>query len=75
MKLSEITAKSDKELTDLIVSERDAYSKAVIDSRTKEVKNVKSLSSHKRTIARALTIQREREIAKVEQSQTKEQTE
>jgi ribosomal protein L29 len=66
MKLSDITAKSDKELHDLITSEREAFAKAVVDSRTKEVKNVKSLIAHRKTIARALTIAREREIASKE---------
>ncbi|HEX4201996.1 MAG TPA: 50S ribosomal protein L29 [Chthoniobacterales bacterium] len=66
MKLSEITAKSDKELNDLITSEREAFAKAVVNSRTKEVKNVKSLIAHRKTIARALTIAKERQIAKEE---------
>jgi ribosomal protein L29 len=38
----------------------------VIDSRTKEIKNVKTLAAHKKTIARALTIAREREITAME---------
>jgi ribosomal protein L29 len=66
MKLQDITKKTDQELTELIVSERKALAQAVIDSRTKEVKHVKLLGHHKKTIARALTIQREREIAKEE---------
>ena len=63
MKLTEITNKNDQELAELIKSERSALAKAVIDSRTKEVKNVKALAAYKKTIARALTIAREREIA------------
>jgi ribosomal protein L29 len=66
VKLREITAKNDHELTDLIRTEREALAKAVIDSRTKETKNVKVLHAHKVTIARALTIQRERDITKAE---------
>jgi ribosomal protein L29 len=66
MKLQEITAKTDQELETLIKTEREALAKAVIDSRTKEIKNVKALAAHKKTIARALTIHREREIAKEE---------
>jgi ribosomal protein L29 len=66
MKLTEITNKTDQELAELIKTERDALAKAVIESRTKEVKNVKSLAAHKKTIARALTIAREREITKEE---------
>ena len=66
MKLQDITKKTDQELTDLIASERKALEQAVIDSRTKEVKNVKALAAHKKAIARALTIARERQIAKEE---------
>ncbi len=66
MKLIEIAKKSDQELTELIKSERTALASAVIDSRTKEVHNVKALTAHKKTIARALTIARERAIAKQE---------
>jgi ribosomal protein L29 len=63
MKLQDITNKNDQELTELINSERNALAKAVIESRTKEIKNVKIQTAHKKTIARALTIAREREIA------------
>jgi ribosomal protein L29 len=66
MKLSEITKKTDQELADFIVTERAALATAVIDSRTKEVKDVKSLVRHKKAIARALTIARERDIASQE---------
>jgi ribosomal protein L29 len=69
MKLSEITKKTDQELTEFVASERKALEQAVIDSRTKEVKNVKSLAAHKVAIARALTIAREREIANEEAAQ------
>jgi ribosomal protein L29 len=71
VKLSDITAKNDHELAELIRTERDAYAKAVVDSRTKEVKNVKQLHAHKLVIARALTIARERDIAKLEQAEVK----
>jgi ribosomal protein L29 len=63
IKLSEITAKTDHELANFITTERAALAQAIIDSRTKEVKGVKILNAHKKTIARALTIQRERQIA------------
>jgi ribosomal protein L29 len=69
MKLTEITNKTDQELHDFITSERKALEQAVIDSRTKEVKNVKALAAHKKSIARALTIAREREITKEEAAQ------
>jgi len=66
MKLAEITKKTDTELSELIKTERAALASAIIDSRTKEIKDVKSLSRHKKTIARALTIFRERAIAQEE---------
>jgi ribosomal protein L29 len=66
MKLQEITKKTNAELTELISSTRAELAKAVIDSRTKEIKDVKQLSRLKKTIARALTIAREREIASME---------
>jgi ribosomal protein L29 len=69
MKLIEIAKKSDQELTELIKSERAALATAVIDSRTKEVHNVKALAAHKKIIARGLTIARERAIAKQEATQ------
>jgi ribosomal protein L29 len=68
MKLSEITTKTDKELETLIRTEREALANAVIDSRTKEVKNVKIINAHKKTIARALTVARERAIAGQEET-------
>ena len=66
MKLPEITKKTDAELKTLITEARADLAKAVIDSRTKEVKDVKQIGRLKKTIARALTIAREREIAKEE---------
>lgn len=68
MKLKDITKLTTPELANLIKAERDALRAAVIDSRTKEVKNVKTINSHKKTIARALTISREREIAGQEEA-------
>lgn len=66
IKISEITKKTDQELNDFITAEQAALAAAIIDSRTKEVKGVKILAAHKKNIARALTIRREREIAKME---------
>ena len=66
IKISEMTNKTDQELNAFIAAEQAALAKAIIDSRTKEVKGVKILAAHKKTIARALTIRREREIAKME---------
>lgn len=69
IKISEITNKSDQELNAFIAAEQAALAAAIIESRTKEVKGVKILHAHKKTIARALTIRREREIAKLEASE------
>lgn len=69
MKLTDITPKNDVELADLIIKQRTALSEAVIEARTKEVKNVKTQYAIKRTIARALTIQRQREIVAQESNQ------
>jgi ribosomal protein L29 len=69
IKLAEITKKTDQELAELVTTERAALAKAIIDSRTKEIKDVKILSAHKKTIARGLTIVRERAIAKMEASE------
>jgi ribosomal protein L29 len=66
MKLLEITKKTDQELAEFIKTERKALADAVIESRTKEVKNVKALTAHKKAIARALTIARERELSQEE---------
>ena len=69
IKIAEITKKTDQELAEFISSERAALAKAIIDSRTKEIKGVKILNAYKKTIARALTIARERAIAKMEASE------
>lgn len=66
MKKQDITKKTDAELQTLITENRAELAKAVIDSRTKEVRDVKQQGRLKKTIARALTIVREREIAKME---------
>ncbi len=68
MKLQDITKKSDQELAELVISSRADLAKAVVDSRTKESRDVKQLGRLKKTIARAMTISREREIAKQEQA-------
>ena len=68
MKLSEITAKTDRELQQMIEDSRLQIAELYIDYRTKQVKNVKTLSSAKRDLARALTLQRERAIAEQEKN-------
>lgn len=66
MKVQDITKKTDTELQTLIREQRSELAKAVLDSRTKEVRDVKQIGRIKKTIARALTLTREREIAKME---------
>jgi ribosomal protein L29 len=66
MKITEITKKTDKELEQFIVSTREELAKAVVDSRTKEVKDTKVLGRLKKTIAQAQTILRERQIVQEE---------
>ncbi len=68
MKLSEITNKTTAELTLLVTTSRAELATAVIDSKTKEVSDTHKQGRLKKTIARALTIIREREIAKEEQA-------
>ena len=67
MKLQDIAKKNDHELAELLLAARSDLAKAVIESRTKEIRDVKQLGRLKKTVARALTITREREIAKQEQ--------
>ena len=69
MKLVDITKKTDVELTDLIKTSRADLAQAIIDSRTKEIRNVKELARLKLIVARSLTISRERAIAKEEATQ------
>lgn len=66
--LKTLTAKSDKELMDLISDSRQQLATLAIDMRTKQVPGVKQIAAHKRTIARCLTLLREREISKLELS-------
>ena len=58
MKLRDITAKTDAELTELISGLRADLAKAAVDSRTKEIKDVKQIGRLKTAISRALTVAR-----------------
>lgn len=69
MKLIDITKKTDQELAELVKTSRAELAQAIIDSRTKENRDVKQLARLKKTVARALTIDRERAIAKEEATQ------
>lgn len=68
MKLADITKKNEQELGALITDLRRELAQAHVNLRTKEVKNVKTIAGIRKSLARALTIAREREIAREEQS-------
>lgn len=62
MKLTEINQKNNQELDILVRDTRASLAEAIIESRTKQVTNVKLYAGYKRTIARVLTIQRQRQL-------------
>lgn len=68
MKLADIRTKSDKELQTLLTDSRKALADAAVDIRTKQVSNVKQIAGIKKTIARTITEQKEREFKKLEES-------
>lgn len=62
MKLADIVQKSDKELMTLIDQTRSELAQAIVDSRTKESKNVKAILAVRKQLARTLTIARQRQV-------------
>ncbi len=64
--MKDLTTKNDQELTAFITEQRQILAQTVIDMKTKEVKQVKQIRELKRSIARALTVQSERELAALE---------
>lgn len=62
MKITDITAKTDKELVTILADTRAELAKLTLDMRTKQIPNVKQSAALKRTIARVLTVQRDREL-------------
>ncbi len=66
MKVKEITQKTDKELMTLLIDSRKKLADAKVELRTKQVSNVKEILALRKTIARVLTVQRERELTKEE---------
>lgn len=66
MKIAKVVEKTDKELAQLIEDSRRELTEAAIDMRTKQIPNVKRIYGIRRTLAQALTIQRERKIAQME---------
>ncbi len=69
MKLAEIVEKSDKELEQLISERRGRLADLQIEMRTKKVTNIKEIQTVKKAIAQALTIARQREISRLENTQ------
>lgn len=62
MKAKELHNKSNKELQKDLADLRLRYAKTLIDMKTKEVKNVKTLHGIKKDIARVLTVLREQQM-------------
>ena len=60
MKLKDIKAKSDVELQKQLAVSREKLRDLKFKDANKQIKNVKSLNKHKKTIARILTILNER---------------
>lgn len=66
MKVADIANKSDKELVTLISDTRKQLGELMIESRTKESKNVKAVLAARKQLARALTVSRQRELGREE---------
>jgi len=62
MKMTDITQKTDAELTTLLAENRKSLAQLAIDTRTKQVADVKQIQAVKKTIARTLTLQRARQL-------------
>lgn len=68
MKYQDLSVKSDKELAALLADSRKQLAGALVDMRTKQVANVRSIRAVKKTIARAETALRARELKLTEES-------
>ncbi|MBP9827185.1 50S ribosomal protein L29 [Candidatus Saccharibacteria bacterium] len=68
MKTRDIRTKSASELTKYMEEVRQQIASTHIDMRTKEVKQVRQIRNLKKDLARALTIQSERELAELEKN-------
>lgn len=66
MKTADVRQKSDAELQTLLTDSRQQLAQLAIDTRTKQGGNVKQIAAIKKTIARALTIHRQRELEQEE---------
>jgi ribosomal protein L29 len=68
MKIREIRLQSDTELAKLIDETRRKIAIGYVEIKTKDVKQVREIRNLKVDLARALTIQSERELAELEKS-------
>jgi large subunit ribosomal protein L29 len=62
MKAKELQNKSSNELQKDLAELRVTYAKTLVDMRTREVKNVKTIHGIKKDIARILTVLRAQEL-------------
>lgn len=62
----ELFTKTDKELLELLKREKDDIAKISMELALQKIKNVAAVGEKKKTIARILTILRQRELAKHE---------
>jgi len=67
----EIAEKKDKELDKFIADQKAKLLKLIFDVRTKESNKVRALRVIKKDIARALTVKKERELAREEANKIK----
>jgi len=65
MKMKDISQKTDQELTAVLADTQKQLGQLALEMRTKQIKNVKQIWALKRTRARVLTAQRERELKEV----------
>lgn len=65
MKMKDIAQKTDQELTTVLADTQKQLGQLALEMRTKQIKNVKQIWALKRTQARVLTVQRERELKEV----------
>ena len=63
MKLEQLHNQSPSQLQSLLDKERQAMSKLVSSQDGQEVKNVRQLRTHRKTIARILTLLRQKQLA------------
>lgn len=62
MKSQELKQKSDRELADLLLSKRERIAELKMLFAQKKAKNVKELSEERKTVARILTIMKEKRV-------------